>query len=159
MAKKVYQTEKRDYKELRKSMGKPKRYTPIELWNVFINYLEQRDNEFVSKPEMVKGGENAGIIIDVPLKLPLSVESFCVFAEMSKQTFYNYLNKNLPEYKDYLDTSTRIKEIIEQNQIDGASVGLYKENIIGKRLGLSEKTETTIKGLDLGLTFEPEYED
>ena len=154
----TYNIEKRDYKKLRKSKGKPKRYTVDELWSVFIDYLEQRDKEFAMKPEMVKGGDMAGTIIDVPLKLPLSIESFCVFAEMARQTFYNYLDKNKKEYKDYLDTSLRIKTIIEQNQLDGASVGLYNAGIIGKRIGLTEKTESTIKGIDLGLTYEPEYE-
>ncbi|MDR2953740.1 MAG: DNA-packaging protein [Prevotella sp.] len=48
---------------------------------------------------------------------------------------------NYEDRKDFLDVVTHIREVIRQNQIEGACVGAYNSNIISRILGLAEKKE------------------
>jgi hypothetical protein len=122
---------------------KPKKYTPVTWKNVFIKYLNDRQNKAWSKNEPIKSGEKAGELMKVPTQLPLTIESFCVFAGVSKQTFYNY--EGAVGYEKYFDITTRIREVIESDQFDGATVGAYNPNIIARKLGLAEKTKSEVE--------------
>ena len=90
-----------------------------------------------------KSGQNAGKIIDIPTSLPLTKESFCVFACITEQTFDNYLKK--PGYETYFEVTKRMKSIIDSNQLDGASIGAFDRNIIALKLGLANKQEIEVK--------------
>lgn len=119
----------------------PKKYNPKEWVEVFTNYLCDRGNKVWNKKEAIKSGDMAGTLIDLPNQMPLSIESFCVYANCSKQTFYNYEKEE--GYEEYFDITTRMREIIESDQLDGATVGAYNPNIIARRLGLADKQEFT----------------
>jgi hypothetical protein len=54
-------------------------------------------------------------------------------------------NKN-NSYTQYLPIIRVIKKIIETNQFDGATVGIFNQNIIARKLGLVEKTDNKISG-------------
>lgn len=115
---------------------KRKAYTVEEWKEVFIAYLEDRAEKKWYKNEAVKSGNNAGEIIKIPNDVPLSIESFCVFANISKQTFYNY--ESAEGYQEYFEVTTRIREVIESDQLDGAMLGVYNPNIVARKLGLAE---------------------
>jgi len=121
---------------------KPKKYTPEEWCSKFVEYLEDRQNKVWNKKEAIKSGDMAGKVMDVPSSMPLSIESFCVFARVAKDTFYNYEKKK--GYEEYFDITTRIREIIEADQLDGATIGAYNTNIIARRLGLVDKVHQEV---------------
>lgn len=123
---------------------KPKKYTPQEWSDTFMSYLEDRGARVWNKKESIKSGDLAGKTMDVPTQLPLTIESFCVFANVSKQTFYNYEREI--GYEEYFDITTYMREVIESDQLDGATVGAYNPNIIARKLGLSENIDHTTKG-------------
>ena len=125
----------------RKTFGTEKKYTVEELKQVFFDYLDARSQETKTFVDMVKGGELAGEKIQVDKPLPLTLRSFCRFANMCTTTFNNYLGKE--GYEDYFVLSKQIKNTIDSDQIDGALVGLYKDNIVARLQGLADKTETT----------------
>lgn len=118
---------------------KPKSYTPEEWKEVFLKYLDHRQNKVWKKNEAIKGGDLAGQIIGVPSNLPLTIESFCIFADVSLQTFYNY--EKGEKYKEYFEITARIRQVIESDQLEGSIVGAYNPNIIARKLGLSETTK------------------
>ena len=124
--------------------GRNFRYTPEKLWEEAIKYFEWMSTSVWNKKEAIKGGEKAGMLIDVPTTTPLSLESFCLFADIDRQTFLNY-ESNKENYKDFFEVTTRIRAIIESNQFEGATVGAYNPNIIARKLGLTDKTEQTVK--------------
>ena len=89
---------------------KPKKYTPEELWQIAIDYFEWCDNNPLSiteqsrmpqklTNEMAKTLKPNQInkfmkqIVELPTQRAYSIEGFCVFANMSKITFYNYESK------------------------------------------------------------------
>lgn len=126
---------------------KPKKYSPEEWCSVFIQYLSVRGEEKWNKKEAIKSGDMAGKTMSVPVEMPLSIESFCVFAGVHKQTFYNYEGKGVDNnYEEYIDSTTRMREVIEANQLDGATVNAFNPGIIAKRLSMVDKKDITSKG-------------
>jgi hypothetical protein len=81
----------------------------------------------------------AGVLIDIPTQTPMSLESFCLFSDISTETFRNYEST-----KDFIEVTTRIRGVIESNQFEGATVGAYNPNIIARKLGLADKQQTDV---------------
>lgn len=125
--------------------GRSFKYTPDNLWLEALDYFKWMSDRVWNKNEAIKSGDMAGELVQVPTSTPLSIESFCVFADISTDTFRNY-NSNTDNYKDFFEVSTRIKTIIETNQLEGATVGAYNPNIIARKLGLVDKKEDVSKG-------------
>jgi hypothetical protein len=133
-----------NYWQFRGKHGTNFSYTPEDLWNEAVKYFEWISEKTWIKKEAIKSGDMAGTLIDIPTSTPMSVESFCLFADISTQTFRNY-ESNESSYKDFFEVSTRIRQIIESQQFEGATVGAYNPNIIARKLGLVDKSENSTK--------------
>lgn len=129
------------YWEFRNKHGRDFKYTPDALWDEAIKYFEWISGKVWNKKEAIKSGEMAGTLIDIPTQTPMSIESFCLFADIDDNTFFRYEKEK--GYEDFWDITTRIRKIIESNQFEGATVGAYNPNIIARKLGLSDKQEVT----------------
>lgn len=117
-----------------KGPGRPQAYTdPNDLWEDFVEYVNQRDKNPWKKQEPIKGGPNAGSVMEIDTQLPYTITSFAVYAGISEATFYN-LAKN----EVFLEITTRIKEICKHQQIDGATVGAFNHNIVARLNGLAD---------------------
>jgi hypothetical protein len=123
---------------------KPNSYTPESLCEKFNEYFEYMKTQTWQKTDAIKSGEMAGETIYIPINTPLSRKSFCIFANISEDTLRNYAS-NKESYTQYFDLTTRALEIIDNNQIEGAIVGVYNPNIVARLNGLSEKTENDNK--------------
>ena len=132
------------YWEYRNKHGRNFKYTPELLWDESIKYFEHISTSVWNKKEAIKSGDKAGTTMDVPTQTPMSIESFCLFADIDRKTWDNYESNEDP-YKDFFHIITRVRIIIESNQFEGATVGAYNPNIIARKLGLAEKTESTVK--------------
>jgi len=131
------------YWHFRDKHGRGFQYSPDLLWEEALLYFDWISKRVWNKKEAIKSGDLAGTLIDIPTSTPMSVESFCIFADISTETFRNY-ESNEGNYKDFFDVTTRIRKIIESQQFEGATVGAYNPNIIARKLGLSDKSEVTI---------------
>jgi len=134
-----------NYWQFRNKHGNNFKYTPDLLWEEAVKYFEWISKSVWNKKEAIKSGDLAGTLIDVPTQTPMSIQSFCLFADISDETFANYVS-NKKNYKAFFGITTRIKGIIESNQFEGAVVGAYNPNIIARKLGLTDKTETKLTG-------------
>lgn len=137
-----------NYWEFRDKHGKDFSYTPSLLWEEAVKYFDWISKKSWNKKEAIKSGEMAGELIDIPTSTPMSIKSFCLYADISHQTFLNY-ESNQGSYIDYFEVTTRIRSIIESQQFEGATVGAYNPNIIARTLGLTDKTDLTTNGKDL----------
>lgn len=127
--------------EVKNLAGRPLKYTPEEIEAKFWDYVDNNENRVFYKSELIKSGDRAGEIISVPVRRPLSVVGFCVYAKILKSTFYELLeNKD----KGFSDTLRTCKEYIEADQIEGAASGLLNPMIISRLNGLTEKVEANI---------------
>lgn len=140
-----------NYWQFRNKHGNNFSYTPELLWEEAEKYFEWISKQCWNKKEAIKSGELAGTLIDIPIQTPMSIQSFCLFADISDETFKNYTS-NKDSYKDFFGIAMRIKSIIESNQFEGATVGAYNPNIIARKLGLVDKTDVTSGGESLNLS-------
>lgn len=132
-----------NYWEFRNKHGRDFKYTPENLWKEAEAYFVWISAKVWNKKESIKSGDLAGTTMDVPTQTPMSIESFCLFADITTETFRNYESNN-NEYKDFFEVITRIRGIIESNQFEGAVVGAYNPNIIARKLGLADRSQTDI---------------
>lgn len=123
---------------------KPKKFkTPEDMWSKACDYFEWcKENPWVKK-DFIKSGEFAGTIVEIETERPYTLEGFCIFANISLQTFYNYESKE--DYKTYFEIATHIRNVIRNQKFEGAAVGAFNHNIIARDLGLSDKKEHDVK--------------
>jgi len=133
-----------NYWQFRNKHGADFKYTPESLWIEAIQYFEFMLGKVWNKKESIKSGDLAGKTMDVPTQTPMSIGSFCLFADICEDTFNNYLKKE--GYEDFFGVTKAIKIIIETQQFEGATVGAFNANIIARKLGLTENTDITTGG-------------
>jgi len=68
----------------------------------------------------------------------------CIYLGITEQTWLNYQNNE--SYKDFFEIFTHVRDIIENLQLEGATVGAYNPSIIARKLGLVDKQDHTTKG-------------
>lgn len=68
-----------------RKIGRPRKFTPERFWAVFEEYRKwaKATPIYVSKV-------SAGQTISLPCERPLTLTGFCRFAEISRDSFYNY---------------------------------------------------------------------
>lgn len=132
-----------EYWKFRNKHGKDHKYTAEGLWEEAERYFEWVSEKVWNKKEAIKSGDLAGTLVDIPTSTPMSIEGFCIFADITRQTFLNYEKET---ENGYFEVLTRIRQIIENHQFEGATVGAFNPNIIGRKLGLAEKTDITTNG-------------
>ena len=147
--------------KLRAKHGRDKIFkTPEMLWESCVEYFEYTDTRVLKRKDWV--GKDAERV-DREYSVPYTMTGLCLFLDVNTQYFYQFKKelegKEDDESKDFSLVITRIEEIIYTNKFEGATLNLFNANIIARDLGLSDKKETTHKGLKLGVAFEEEMED
>lgn len=133
-----------NYWQFRNKHGNNHKYTPEALWDEAVKYFYWISEKVWYKNEAVKSGNSAGTLIPVPTSTPMSIQSFCLFADIDDNTFNRY--EKAEGYEAFWEITRRIKAIIESQQFEGATVGVYNPNIIARKLGLTDKTDITSNG-------------
>lgn len=125
-------------------MGKPKYIeTPEELWKLFTDYVKhEAKNPMYRKDYVGKDGDEK----DTPLQVPITFEGFeCYLMDLQIiNDLGDYASNKDNRYADYATIITRIRKNCFVQNFKGASVGLFNANLIAKKLGLIEKTESQI---------------
>lgn len=93
-------------------------------------------------------------IAHLPKMRPFTLEGLCNYIDISVDTFKLYEKR-----EDFIGVTTRARQIIDNQQFEGAASGFLNPNIIARKLGLVDKKEQNIKGLELGKAYESEYEE
>ena len=122
-------------------------YDAKQLIHIFNAYKLARKNDCIIKTDAVKAGANAGQIIDIQVSKPLTITSFCNFADIPIHVFYKHIDVDLKSglsEKSLLHKAfAYIRNEIIDEQISGAMLGIYNERIVGKVAGLNLQEETT----------------
>lgn len=122
-------------------MGKPKYIeTPEILWDHFTRYKEWVQENPILKEDYV--GKDADKV-HRQLTRPLSWVGFesHLFLNDIIGDLDDYEKNTNNSYEDYQPIIRAIKKIIETDQFEGATVGIYQQNIIARKLGLVDKKE------------------
>lgn len=127
--------------------------TPAVMLQAAYEYFEDNAKNPWYKKEVVKSGELAGSIIDVPVETPLSLRGLAMFWGVHTR-FLEQFETDLPKEdrenpEGFYAVITHIKDIIQRQQVEGAALGVYNGNIISRLVGLVEKTDITSKGKEI----------
>ena len=100
--------------------------------------------------DVIKKVTHAFQMAEVPKMRPFTLEGFCNYADIVINTFKNYEKlleekensyKENKEVRDFLIVTSRIRQIIDNHQFEGAAAGFLNPNIIASKLGLINKQE------------------
>lgn len=133
-----------NYWSFRNKHGRSHAYTPEGFWEEAVKYFTWMGKRTWVKKEAIKSGDSAGKLVSIPTSTPLSITSFCLFADIDENTFQRY--EKAEGYENFWAITRAIKQIIENQQFEGATVGAYNPNIIARKLGLVDKKEIENKG-------------
>lgn len=159
------------YYLLAENIGRPKKYTPKKLLRKANEYFEWVLANPFKEAQIVRGDfietemgtdgvkkvtKQPYILADVPKMRPFTLWGFCNFAGISVQTFDHYGNmlskvqkekepdeKDLKMGREFLSVYTHVKQIINNQQFEGAASGFLNHAIIARMLGLADKKEIT----------------
>lgn len=136
------------YWQMRGKHGRDHKYTPETLQEESKKYYEWNEAnplwEAVIIQRGVKTKDKDGIekieyFIKAPKLRAMTLTAFCLFADITLQTFENY-----EKQKDFIGVTTRIKDIIYSQKFEGAAATLLSPNIIARDLGLREGIDHNI---------------
>jgi len=113
---------------------------PDELWKAASNYFQYIDDN----PIEVNDNKGTKHVNKVKLMRPYTIEGLCIYLNIDKETWYSYKSGE-GSYEDFIDVTRKIENIIRNQKFEGAVIGIFKENIIARDLGLKENTESTLK--------------
>ncbi len=124
-------------------MARPFKFKdPDQVWKIYQKYLKHLSENPMYRNELIKSGERAGEVISVEVPVPPNIWGFCLFADIERQTYYNYVggkSENLNE--ELIDIFTRVDDDIKSKQITGATVNLYNHAIVARLNGLKEAVQ------------------
>lgn len=127
-----------EYWKFRNKHGRDFKYTPDLFWDEAVKYFEWMLTRVWNKKDPIKSGDMAGTLIDIPTQIPMSIASFCIYADIDENTFQRYEKED--GYEAFWAVTKQIKQIIESQQFEGAVVGAFNPSIIASKLGLANKT-------------------
>lgn len=139
MAKKVVKPRTQTANAPSSKGGRPRAYTPEALEAKFEEYVEWAKSNPLKKQVASKAGP-----MDLGIQQPLTIVAFCVFAGISRETFYTYEDK--PEFSDII---ARARATIEANQLTGAMAGIYDAGIVARVLQLTDRHDVTTDGKEI----------
>ena len=116
----------------------------LELWKEFKEWKKQQA-KFI--PVL---NQRTGEVINMLYELPLTLDSFYVWSVNNKNwgigTLKHYFDNKDNCYDDFGAVVTHIRDEARVDRFDGAAVGQFKEGLINRFDGYSDKQETTHKG-------------
>lgn len=127
------------YYLLRSTDGREKIFdSPKELAEACNEYFKwAQDNPMLE--EQVFHSQGMLTRADVSKMRPFSLEALCNHLDICVNTFKNYEKRD-----DFLIVTTRVRQIIDTQQFEGAAAGFLNPNIIARKLGLTDKSEVKI---------------
>lgn len=112
--------------------------TPEKMWELFEAYRTATKARVRKIPKATVKG-----ILFEEHTPPLTIEGFKNYCADSGCDVQRYFNNRDNAYTEYAPIISRIKEVIREDQIEGAMVGQYNSNLTARLNGLTEKTDVT----------------
>lgn len=125
-------------------MPKPKLIeTPEYLWILFEQYVLHEKTNPMKRTDYV--GRD-GLSVQTNLETPITFEGFeCYLSDQGVIEDLGDYGKNKDDrYTEFVTTIKRIKGNCFVHNYKGAAVGLFNASIVAKKLGLIEKSDSTI---------------
>ena len=133
-------------------MGKPKYIeTPEKLLDIFKEYVKYTKG----RKRIIQKATPRGVVEEQHTP-PLSMSGFEVWAFDNYSDVHHYFDNTDNRYNEYRTICSHIKKVIREDQIEGGMVGQYNPSITQRLNGLTEKTDVTTNGDNIGGKIEVE---
>jgi hypothetical protein len=134
--------------KLRSKHGREAIFTdPNVLLAACTEYFKATDERKWYKREAIKGGEMAGQLIEIPIETPYSLTGLCIFLDVNTEYLTQFENsETYKNNKDFSRVITYVRDIIDTQQFEGATVGTFNANIIARKLGLTDNQKVENSG-------------
>ena len=121
--------------------GRPKGYkVPDDVWKAFLKYRDHiKDNPRLRQDFVGKDGN----MVYKEIKRPLTIVGFKSWCYEHYSDIHHYFDNTDGRYDAFREIITRIKDIIQSEQVDGALTGDYNSNLTARLNGLVDKAEVT----------------
>ena len=140
--------------ELVKRTGRPPVFkTPDDLWRCFAEYVELVEKHEINLPTYVVKGSKREEGKGGKIARPLTLQGFMAFTGMG-QEWRQFAEYTKQRGDDFSTVITRIKTIIESNQIEGGLANIYNSNLTARLNGLKDRTDHTSGDEPLDVKFE-----
>lgn len=114
-------------------------YRPSELRARAVEYFDYMRGKVWNRVDMIKGGELAGSLVELPTSCPLDLKGFLLFAGFGVRQWGQYKSNEAFE-----DICEWVEMVIETQNFEGAVVGAYNANLIARRHKIADKQETVV---------------
>lgn len=122
-------------------MGRAFKYSGNEIMSKWVDYVDYMKTQYLERPELIKSGEQAGTVINVQIKEPYTIESFCLFVGMTVQTFHNHLNKESDNIDESLfESIAYVNTQIKKQQIAGGLNGVFNPMVVSRLNSLNDNS-------------------
>lgn len=129
--------------KLRSKHGRDKLFaTPELMWEAACEYFQWCVDNPLERAEVIKSGNKAGSMFKVPVLRAFSMEGLCNYLDCGSEYFRQFKRNLKPKDKDFSRVITRIEEVVSCQQYEGAAANLLNANIVARKLGLTDKTES-----------------
>lgn len=117
---------------------------PAQLWELACCYFQYCDENPILKSEMIKGGELAGTIKQIPVQRPYNffgLDRFlCEHGIIKNLDDYRYNTQG--QYDEYKEVIDKINSVMYSQKYEHAAVNIFNSTIIARDLKLTEHVET-----------------
>ena len=118
---------------------------PEKLWEACVEYFDYTDsrNDWDGQNWVGKDGDE----VIVKKRVPYTLSGLCVFLDVSP-IYLNEFEKS-ETYKrnpDFSIVLTRVRKIVETQQVEGALNGYYNANLTARLNGFTDKQDLTSGG-------------
>lgn len=138
-----------DYYLLRTTNGRERKYTPARLLKIANEYFDWVLKNPLKEQQLFHY-QGSVVSKKVNKMRPFTLEGFCNYADIVLNTFKNYEKTEITDdmtdkarktANDFLIVTARIRQVIDNQQFEGAAAGLLNQNIIASKLGLLNRVE------------------
>lgn len=110
--------------------------TPKELETACNSYFDWADENPWIKNDVVRGGDMAGTPLQIPTQRPYTLIALCQHIKITKECFKQYAERD-----GFITLCTRVRDRIDNQQIEGALVGAFNASLTARIQGIADKKQ------------------
>ncbi len=109
-------------------------YDAKDLWEYALTYFQWCDSNPVQKPELIRSGADAGVVIYLPIPRPYTLSGLCIHLGITKEYMYSAAKSDTKN--DFYFVANKLLEIIHTQKLEYTYAGVYSPVVAAKELGL-----------------------
>mgnify|MGYP002725832917 CR=1 FL=1 len=121
-----------------KTMCKNKYLSESDIENIFNEYVKDvKDNPRMRVEYVGRDGQR----VETPIERPLTMAGFYSFGYSKGVTLHHYFDNPEGAYDEYRGITTRIRQRVRAEQLDGGLTNQYNSNLTARLNSLTDKQQ------------------